>query len=571
MKKNIRSLAALVIFFLLFSLTAGIAGDREAAVDKLFSTWDKPDSPGCALAVVRNGSLIYKKGYGMANLELSIPLSPESEFYIGSCSKQFVTMSVALLIQQEKLSLDDDIRKHIPEMPDYGTPITVQYLIHHTSGLRDYLTLEAIAGVDFGTFHEEDVLELIARQKALNFNPGEEYLYSNSGYFLLSVIVERVSGLSQRAFAEKNIFNPLGMKNSRFHDDYAELIPNRATGYFPAGKGTFKNFISTFDCVGSGGLYTSVEDLYLWNQNFVHHKVGGKEIHDLLHTRGRLNSGQELDYAFALNHGEYKGLKTVSHGGALGGYRSFMVRFPEQDFSVICLSNLSSFNPAKLSYQVADIYLADKLMPAKPSPEKGKAVLKTTQIPESKLREKAGPYMDHKTGEVLTITYRGGKLSVEASGQSFLLAELSEMDFEVVDALQAVKIRFEKPAKDKPLLLHVLPEGESPETYEAFTPVSPGPDDLSSYAGLYHSDELETTFRLELKGGKLYFTHRNAPESPLKPTLKDRFVVQSFKIQFIRDPDNTITAFTLDAGRVKNLRFERQKTSLSDQPRGKLL
>lgn len=559
MKKNFRSLTALAIFFLLFSLAAGITGDREAAVDKLFSNWNKPDSPGCALAVVDNGEIIYKKGYGMANLELGIPLSPESVFYIGSCSKQFVTMSIAVLVQKEKLSLDDDIRKHIPEMPDYGIPITVRHLIHHTSGLRDYLTLEAIAGVDFGTFHEDDVLELIARQKALNFNPGEEYLYSNSGYFLLSVIVERVSGMSQRVFAEKNIFKPLGMQNSRFHDDYTELIPNRATGYFPAGKGTFKNFVSTFDCVGSGGLYTSVEDLFLWDQNFVHHKVGGREVFDLLHTRGRLNSGQELDYAFAISHGEYKGLKTVSHGGALGGYRSFMVRFPEQDFSVICLANLSSFNPAKLSYQVADIYLADKLMPDKPTPEKSKTILKTTQIPESKLREKAGPYMDHRTGEVLTITYSEGKLSIEASGQTFLLAAFSEMDFEVVGTLQAVKIRFEKPAKDKSLLIHVLPEGESPETYEAFTPVSPGPDDLRLYAGLYRSDELQTTFRLEFKEGKLYFTHRNAPKSPLKPTLKDRSVVQAFKIQFIRDPDNTITAFTLDAGRVKNLRFERQK------------
>ncbi len=237
-------------------------------VDKLFAQWDKPGSPGCALAVIENGKTIYERGYGSANLECNIPITPESVFYVGSCSKQFTAMSIALLAHQGKLSLDDDIRKYVPEMPDYGSPITVRQLIHHTSGLRDYLSLLGIAGLDFGSYHKPDVLELIARQKELNFKPGDQYLYSNSGYFLLAVIVERVSGKSFREFTQENIFKPLGMTHTHFHDDYTMLIKNRASGYFPADQGAFRNFISTFDCVGSGGLFTSVEDLYFWDQNF---------------------------------------------------------------------------------------------------------------------------------------------------------------------------------------------------------------------------------------------------------------------------------------------------------------
>jgi CubicO group peptidase (beta-lactamase class C family) len=472
MNRQLRLRTILTAILVLIFVSSAIADNKTDAVDKLLSQWDKRDTPGCALAVVKDGKIIYKKGYGMANLELSIPMTPQSVFYIGSVSKQFVSMSIALLAKEGKLSLDDNIRKYVPELPDYGTPITVRHLIHHTSGLRDYLTLLGIAGIDYGTYHEEEVVELIARQKELNFNPGEEYLYSNSGYFMLAVIVERASGKSLREYAEKNIFKPLGMKNSHFHDDYRMLIKNRASGYFPVEKGKFRNFISTFDCVGSGGLFTSVEDLYLWDQNFYHHKVGGKELIDLLHTKGKLNSGEELSYAFALGLGKYRGLKTVGHGGALGGYRSVLVRFPEQNFSIICLSNLSSFNPSRIGQRVADIYLADQFTEEKAKPET-------------------------------------------------------------------------KPAKKA-------------KTSESSKLVKLTPEQLKEYLGDYYSDELQVTFRLAIKEGKLQFVHRNAPENPLRPTLKDKFAVRRYKINFIRDEEKKLAGFTLDAGRVKNLRFDKK-------------
>jgi len=550
--------------FLLIFVSSAVADEKTDKVDKLFAQWNKPDSPGCALAIIQDGKIIYKQGYGMANLEHSIPISPKSVFYIGSVSKQFVAMCFALLSKKEKLSLDDNIQKYIPEIPDYGTPITIRHLIHHTSGLRDYLTLLGIAGIPFGYYHEEDVLEIISRQKELNFMPGDKYLYSNSGYFLLAVIVERVSGISLRKYADKYIFKPLGMENSHFHDDYMQLIKNRASGYFQEGKGKYINFISTFDCVGSGGLFTSVEDLFLWDQNFYHHKVGGKDVMDLMFTRGRLNSGKELDYAFALSIGSYRGLKMVGHGGALGGYRSTMSQFPEQKFSIIILSNLSSFNPSSLSRKIVDIYLAGQIKEkaeaeAKPA---DKAKLAENQeyitLPRKKLIEKVGTYIQPETGEIIWIGFIRGKLRARVSNQNIFLATLSETEFHFLDTSVKTVLKFEKQNKGRPLLLHFFREGEEPETYESFKMPTVPPDKLKEYEGEYYSEELQVTFRVRLKKDKLYFVHKNAPKSPLKMNLKDNFTSGNLKIHFFRNEDEEIVAFTLDAGRVKNLRFDKK-------------
>ena len=549
-----------VLILILFSLL--VADEKTAKVDQLFSRWRKTNSPGCALAIIQDGRIIYKQGYGMASLEHSIPISPGSVFYIGSCSKQFVAMCIALLSAEGKLSLDDDIRKYIPEMPDYGIPLTVRHLIHHTSGLRDYLTLLGIMGTDFGAYHEDDVLELIARQKELNFKPGEEYLYSNSGYFLLAVIVQRASRKSLRDYAEENIFKPLGMRNSRFHDDYTELLQNRAFGYFPGGKDKYRNFISTFDCVGSGGLFTSVEDLFLWDQNFYHYRVGGRDVIELMHTKGKLNNGQELDYAFALRISSYRGLKTVDHGGALGGYRSYVVRFPEQNFSVICLSNLSSINPAGLSQQIADIYLADEFEKAEeriqPLEEEKVRTAKGIGISEAKLKEKVGDYIEPQSGEVIRLLLKDGKLNALMFGQNYALAAKSEAEFNLLNAPVRVALKFERKGKGMPLLLHVLQEREQSRIFQPFKPVDLSPEQLKEYEGEYFSEELQAAFRLSMKEDRLHFSHKNAPGGFLNPTLQDKFTLRNLKVHFIRDGEGRIAAFTLDAGRVKNLKFEKR-------------
>lgn len=421
--------------------------DLGARVDRLFAQWDRNDSPGCALAIVKDGAVVYNKGYGMANLELRVPISPESVFYIGSVSKQFVAMCIALLADRGSLSLDDDIRKYVPEMPDYGMPVTIRHLIHHTGGIRDYLELESIAGIPFGFYHEQDVIDLLSRQKELNFMPGEEHTYSNSGYFLLSVIVERACGQSLREFAEKNIFKPLGMKNSRFHDDFEELIRNRATGYYDVGNGSYRNFLSTFDCVGSGGLFTSVEDLYLWDRNFTHHKVGGERVMEMMHTQGTLNNGKELEYAFGLGIRTYRGLRIVEHGGSLGGYRAEFLRFPTQRFSVIILSNLSSVVPNRLARQVADLYLAKDFAEEKPKPQK-RTVKKPAalEVPEELLKEYQGSFHSDEVRAGFQIHFEEGKLYLcRKGGQNILMQAAARDRFQV----RGWTIRFVRDAEDR--------------------------------------------------------------------------------------------------------------------------
>src|SRR5690349_18751337 len=237
-------------------------------VDALFAQWNKPDSPGCALAIIKDGRVLYKRGYGNANLDYDVPISSKTVFNIGSVSKQFTAFSIAILARQGKLSLDDDIRKYLPEMPQYSAPVTIRRLIHHTSGIREYSHLLQLAGTRFQDATAEDDYKIIVRQKQLNFKPGDEYLYSNSNYLLLARIAQRVSGKSLRAFAEENIFKPLGMSNTRFQDDKSEVIRNRATGYSPRTGGGFAIESTTSDAVGAGDLLTTIDDLILWDRNF---------------------------------------------------------------------------------------------------------------------------------------------------------------------------------------------------------------------------------------------------------------------------------------------------------------
>ena len=302
---------------LLFILPAFIIAQDSASsrVDELFSEWSNTNSPGCALAVIKEGKIIHKRGYGMADLEHDVPIRPSSVFYIGSVSKQFVAACMLLLDEQGKIDLDEDVRTYIPEFPDYGYKITIRNLIHHTSGVRDNLTLwELVGRSHLEEIPEEEIFDMICRQKELNFKPGTQYMYSNSCYFLMSIIVKRASGLSLREYADKHIFQPLGMQNSIFGDNNRRIIRNRAFAYGKNPDGSFNSMLMRFDLVGSGGLYSTVEDLFLWDQNLYNNKIGTRGqafVEDML-TNGKYKDGSEVDYAFALVNGEYKGLRTIS-------------------------------------------------------------------------------------------------------------------------------------------------------------------------------------------------------------------------------------------------------------------
>jgi CubicO group peptidase (beta-lactamase class C family) len=325
-------------------------------VDSIFAPYASTRSPGCAVGVVQQGSLTLNKAYGMADLEHDTPIGLDTRFYIASISKQFTAMSVVLLEQDGRLSLDDSIQKWVPEVPSFGAKITLRHLLNHTSGLRDYFTLLAVSGwPEDGLLNEPQFLSLVQRQKSLNFSPGEEFLYSNTGYVLLSIVVKRASGKSLRDFAAERIFKPLGMTHTEFRDDHTALVPHRASGYQSTGS-TYRISQPEFDVVGDGGAYSTIEDLAKWDANFEKPKVGGKQAIALLQTPGRLNDGQTIPYAFAVTTGEFHGLKTYSHGGSYGGYRSMALRIPERHLSVITLCNTSDA-PNSLAEQVSSVVL----------------------------------------------------------------------------------------------------------------------------------------------------------------------------------------------------------------------
>ncbi|HEY9226497.1 MAG TPA: serine hydrolase domain-containing protein [Gemmatimonadaceae bacterium] len=325
-------------------------------VDSIFAPYNSTRSPGCAVGVTKNGSVVLAKGYGMADLEHDDPITADSRFYIASISKQFTAMAIVLLAHDGKLSLDDSVRKWVPEVPKFAAGITLRHLLYHTSGLRDYFTLLAVAGwPSDGPLTEAQFLNLVSRQKGLNFQPGDEFLYSNTGYVLLSIVVRRATGVSLRDFAAERIFKPLGMTHTEFRDDHTMLIPQRAVGYQPIGSG-YRLSQPEFDVVGDGGMFSTVEDLVKWDANFETGWVGGKDGIALLESPGRLNDGQPLQYALAQTIGQFHGIKTYSHGGSYGGYRSTLLRYPEKGLSVITLCNTSTASTT-LAEQVGRVYL----------------------------------------------------------------------------------------------------------------------------------------------------------------------------------------------------------------------
>jgi CubicO group peptidase (beta-lactamase class C family) len=555
-------LSAIIVVFLSSTAKTDTLTDQ---VDRLFKTWDKSDSPGCALGIIKDGQFIYKRGYGMANLEYNIPLNSQSVFRIGSTSKQFTAMCVALLEEQGKISVDDSIRNYFPEMPEYANDIKIQHLLHHTSGIRDYLTLWRIAGErndDF--FIDPEVVALIARQKELNFNPGKEFLYSNSGYFLLSEIVKRVTGKSMGVFAEEYIFKPLGMKNTHYHDNHTLIVKNRASGYSPLRGGGFRISMTTLDMIGDGGVFTCVDDLLMWDQNFYNNKLGkgGQALIDRILTPGKFNNGEEHDYAFGLRIGDYKGLKMISHGGAFVGFRADMIRFPEQKFSVICLANLSRINPSQLARQVADVYLANQFKEKTVKKEKPPSKSRFIKLSEAELKEKTGAFRNPKTGTIWRISLINGQLEVYTFLYRFSISPVSKRKFFSIDAPMELEIEFDKKIKKKPMVIRVKRVGREPYTLEPVVLVSPTAEELRELVGEYFSEELQVTYQLEMKEGKLFLVHENPykgyPDNPLEPTLRDNFMISGMQIRFFRKEDNEVESFTVNAGRVKNIRFVRK-------------
>lgn len=361
-----RSCAAWTLLLVVASAPAAGQDVRHfdrSAVDAVFAAYNRSDAPGCAVGVVHDGTLVYGRGYGMANLEHGIAISPQTVFRTGSVGKQFTAAAIAIAARDGHISLDDPVRRWILELPAYPAEPTVRQAVHHTSGLRDYLTLMSLRGLrddDYYTIAE--VRALIARQEELNFEPGSEYLYSNSGYFLLGEIVREATGRSLRAYAQKEIFEPLGMTHTHFHDDHTHIVPNRAAGYAPTQTG-FRISQTTLDMVGDGGVFTSVEDLVRWIDAL---NTDGLRpgLNAVLESTDPLTGGEENPYAFGQSLGTYRGARTIRHGGSFVGFRAAIARFPDHGLGIATLCNRSDSDPSTLSMRVADAVLGELLEPA---------------------------------------------------------------------------------------------------------------------------------------------------------------------------------------------------------------
>jgi CubicO group peptidase (beta-lactamase class C family) len=442
-----------------------LAQDPAAAsIDALFADFVKPGSPGCSLAVARDGKLLYSKGYGLANVEEKVPITPDTVFDIGSTSKQFTAASIVLLEKQGKLSLNDDIRKYLPEIPDYGKKITILNLLNHTSGLRDYLALFDLAGINTDSVTtDEEAYALVARQKALNFDPGSDWLYSNTGFFLLSLIVKRASGESLRDFAGKNIFEPLGMTHTRFRDSHTMLIANRALAYDPVkDSDKYTLNVSYFEQTGDGAVHTTTGDLLKWDENFYSGKIGGKEFVAELQQQTKLNSGETKAYAKGLLVTTYRGLPAVRHGGAWGGYRAELLRFPEQHFTVVCLCNRSEGRPSTHANQVADLYLGSLMKPKKAGAKSDddddeEKKNKEVAITAEEAQAFSGDYDSEELGVTYRVRAAGDKLQMvgifsaglpRSSGvDGKILTAIGKDTFEIPD--DGVTLRFQRDSTGK--------------------------------------------------------------------------------------------------------------------------
>jgi CubicO group peptidase (beta-lactamase class C family) len=568
MKSSIRIRSAalgLLVCCLSLQAVGAETPDYAAQIDELFASWDAK-APGAAVAVIKDGEIVYSKGIGMADLERGVPITTESVFEIGSISKQFTAMSILLLENDGKLSLDDDIRKHVPEMPEYERPITLRHLMHHISGVRDIETLVPLAGMHwFNYFTDEQMLELITRQKVLNFSPGEQHLYSNSGYVLLMQVVERVSGMPLREFAQERIFGPLGMNHSVFWDHPGQVVPNRALSYEREGEDGWKLAMWNMAFHGPAGLYTTVGDLALWDANFYDNKLGGgAALIEKMETPGLLNDGESTNYAGGLVVRTQGGLPIITHSGAWMGYRAGMRRFPDQRFSVVVLGNSDALRLG--AGQIANIYLADEF---ESSEEEDEAPAyeppATIELSADRLVAYEGTYWNDSESLLRIIEVRNGKLHYSRGGDN--ASELAAQEagrFFMVGLEFHVGVDFEGAGAERAMTVSV---GEQePLLFEPLPPSSEAV--LAPYAGAYWSDELQRELRVSIDGDEIIASWADEETSTAGRLVRSddlllpRFVPvpwypQDTRLRFARDGDNAVTGLSLTCDMVRGVEFTR--------------
>lgn len=550
-------LSLLPIVLMLGSPRPARADELTDRVDKVFARWDTTRTPGCALGVVRDGKLIYQQAYGLADLEQGSIIGPDTVFHVASVSKQFTAFAVLLLEKDGRLSLDDDVRKHLPELHDFGKTITVRHLLQHTSGLRDQWSLLALAGWRMSdVITDDDIFRLVCRQRELNFEPGSRHLYSNTGYTLAAMIVERVSGQSFRTFTRKRIFEPLRMMHTRFPADHEEIVAGRARSYAPADAGKYKNAILSYGTAGATSLLTTVADLARWDQNFYEPQVGDAKLIERFQEVGRLNDGKAITYALGLEISEYQGLKVVEHGGSDAGFRCTLLRFPAERFSIIILANTADCGPSLLARRVAEIYLEGKLKPAPAKPGKSATPeRKEVKVDPALFDAYAGEYRV-MPGVNLAVAKEGGRLTARGPGApKSVLAASSKREFFVPGA--DVAIRFDEPVEGRCPSLTLQFQGQT-FVAKRVERSSLTAKQAEEFVGEYHSRELGVIYAITRRDDRLSIRHPRG-ERELHPVETDKFEAADpiGRVTFTRVEGGRIAGIQIDGSRVQRLRFDR--------------
>jgi CubicO group peptidase (beta-lactamase class C family) len=515
--------------------------DTVAAIEKLFSRYTNT-TPGAELAISRNGQVIFSKAWGLADLEHNVPLTTTSPTEAGSVSKQFTAAAILLLEQQGKLSLDDDVRKYVPELPDYGKVITLRHAMQHTSGLKDWGSVMDIAGWPRGTrnYTNEYALYIMTLQPTLNNAPGDEYIYSNSNYNLQAIIVQRVSGLSLAAFTQRYIFEPAGMKHTEWRSNYRKVLPNRAIAYSKNGQQYITNMPNE-SAYGNGGLLTTAEDLLAWNHFYLGGKFGNPSLLSAQIAIRPLNNGQPNRYAAGLVTDSINRWQAISHTGATAGYRAYLEYFPEAGLSIAWLSNTSAFDndSLNLSNAVRKLFLRDR----------STVVRRNLAVPVApeKLVAYAGWYRNPRTGAGMKLYVKEGKLS-----SLYPMANLTAISDNVF-MLGNNRLELNNTKK----LLYIT-TGLDSLYYDRVDSAVINDESLKSYVGEYYSSEADATYHIELNAGKLLLKQKPTSVFILNPTYKDGFDSPLGSIYFTRDQKGSVMEFRISIPRARNVSFKKR-------------
>lgn len=551
----------LSILTLVFALNtnAQISKKQINQIDSLFIEWNKPNHPGGSIGVMKNGKIVFSQSYGLASLEYLVPNSTETIFNIGSVSKQFTAMGIVLLHIQGKLSIDDDIRKHLPELPDFGEKITIRHMLHHTSGLRSLHAMLALAGWrgdDYRT--NEDLYRFMNMQRDLNFKPGSEFLYCNSGYILMVKIIENITGKNFPDWMKQNIFEPLGMNHTYVENDYNRVVRNNATSYYQQSNGIFLKEVEYWSFVGSGNIHSTTNDLLKWQNNYINPQANWEEPFKLMTTLDKLNDGSENDYAFGIRIRKLFGYDIIKHSGTIGGFNTYAGTCPEEKLSIVILTNFSSSSPDSKANQIYEILLP-KLDGVNSVTVKKTDAVKTISLSNDELKKYEANYWNDKNNYARKIYLRNDTLRYFRSANSETpIVPIGTDEFQMLTATADVKVEFVIDKKQKNMIVTV--NNGKPSTYENYEAKTITSKDLLSYTGKFYSPELEATYKIYLKNDTLFSHHARHGDFKIKVLKQDVLEGQwpFYIIKYKRNKKGDVLGIYVSNGRVRNLWFEKQ-------------